>query len=305
MELRHLRYFVGVVEAGTFTLAAERLHTVQPSLSRQIRDLENHVGTPLFERSSRRVQLTQAGHVFLDEVRLVLAQANRAVERAREAARAQAGRLTLGFVPGVEVEHLVQIMDSLHGELEDIELAMQSRSSPALIAALQERRLDAAFIRPSEQANGLQLCTVRRERLIVAMPATHRLAASRRLDIAQLVDDRLISVTHEHAPVLYEAIQAYAARHDVTLLWTYESENLQLALSLISTVGAVCLLPEHSARLFPSGVVGVPLEKDAPIVELALAWHPQNESEVLARFLCAFRNGMRDASQPSAAWIVE
>jgi len=295
MELRHLRYFLAVAEAGNFTLAAECLHTVQPSLSRQIRDLENHVGTPLFERSSRSVQLTAAGRVFLDEVRLVLAQVSRAVEHAREAARAQSGQLTLGFVPGVEVEHLVRIMDSLHGELDAIELSMQSRSSPALIAALQERRLDAAFIRPSGQANGLQLCTVRRERLIVALPATHRLAGGRRLGIAQLADERLINVTRENAPVLYEAIQDYAARHDVTPRWAYESENLMLALSLISTVGAVCLLPEHSARLFPQGVVGVPLEQDAPAIELTLAWHPQNESRALARFLSAFRNGMRDA----------
>jgi LysR family hca operon transcriptional activator len=288
MELRHLRYFVAVAEAGNFTLAAERLHTVQPSLSRQIRDLEAHIGAPLLERTSRRVQMTAAGRLFLDEARLVLAQADRAVERAREAARAQSARLALGFVPGVEVEQLERVMHSVHGELQQVELALQSRSSPMLIAELHARRLDAAFIRPSAQADGLALKTIRREALIAALPARHRLAKRRRIGVAQLAGEPMIDVMREHAPVLDEAIQAYAARAGVALHWSYKSENLMLALSLISTVGAVCLLPEHAMRLFPPGVVGVALDADAPTIELALAWHPGNASPALARFLASF-----------------
>jgi LysR family hca operon transcriptional activator len=137
MELRHLKYFVAVAELGGFTAAAERLHTAQPSLSRQIRDLEAHIGTALFERSSRRVALTKAGQVFLDEARLTLAQANRSVERARQAAHEQAGRLTLGFVFGVEAEQLMRVMSVLHADLKHIEVAMHTQSSPMLITELK------------------------------------------------------------------------------------------------------------------------------------------------------------------------
>jgi LysR family hca operon transcriptional activator len=291
MELRHLRYFIGVAEAGSFTLAAERLHTVQPSLSRQVRDLEAYIGTPLFERSTRRVRLTAAGQVMLDEARLVLAHADRAVERVRQTARAQNGRLVLGFVFGVEAEQLVRVTNSLHDELAQVELVMRSQTSPALIAELHEQRLDAAFIRPSEQARGLLSHTLRHERLIAALPAGHRLAGAPSIGIAQLAEEPLINVPREHAPVLHQAVRDYAARYAVELRWSYESENLMMALSLISSVDGVCLLPEYSVRLFPQGVVAVPLADETPTIELALAWHPDNRSPVLAAFLAGFLKG--------------
>ncbi|MGI4856465.1 MAG: LysR substrate-binding domain-containing protein [Janthinobacterium lividum] len=289
MELRHLRYFVCVAETGGFTAAAARLHTAQPSLSRQIRDLETHVGTPLFERSSRHVALTAAGRIFLDEARLTLAQAERAVERARQAAREQSGRLTLGFVFGVEAEQLIRVMDVLRGELARVELSMHSQSSPLLIAELHTRQIDAAFIRPSAQAQGLCMQTLHHEQLIAALPAGHRLAAHRQLHLAQLAGEPFVSVTREDAPVVYDAIETYCAQHDVALHPAYESENLMMALSLIGSVGGVGLLPEHAARLFPQDVIALPLVEPSPMIELALAWHPDNHSPALAAFLKHFR----------------
>src|ERR1700749_197581 len=105
MELRHLRYFVAVAEEGSLTLAAERrLHTVQPSLSRQIRDLEDEVGVPLLARSVRGVELTAAGRVFLDHARLVLGQAEVAVGAARRAAVPEKPTFAMGFLTGQEVD---------------------------------------------------------------------------------------------------------------------------------------------------------------------------------------------------------
>lgn len=289
MELRHLRYFVSVAETGGFTAAAERLHTAQPSLSRQIRDLETHVGTRLFQRSSRHVELTAAGRVFLDEARLTLAQAERAVERARQAAREHSQRLIVGFVYGVEAEQLVRVMNALQGALANVELTMHSQSSPALITELHDRQIDVAFIRPSAQAEGLEMLILRSERLVVALPANHPLAKEQSIHIAQLATEPFISVTREHAPVLYDATQQYAAQHGVVLQPAYESENLMLAMSLISSVGGVCLLPEHSTQLFSQGVVARPLVDAPPLVDLALAWHPENRLATLAAFLKAFR----------------
>jgi LysR family transcriptional regulator, hca operon transcriptional activator len=138
LKLRHLRYFVTVAETGSFTRAAELLHTVQPSLSRQIQDLEREVGAELLRRNSRKLEPTPAGAVFLDEARLVLAQSERAVERARQVARAGARRFTLGFLQGVEIELLVRVMTAFQAELKPVELTVRSRPSPELIAALHE-----------------------------------------------------------------------------------------------------------------------------------------------------------------------
>src|SRR5271168_756869 len=107
MELRHLRYFVAVAEEGSLTLAAERrLHTAQPSLSRQIRDLEYEVGVQLLVRSAKGVELTDAGRVFLDHARLTLAQAEATLVAARRAAKPDKPTFAVGFLTGQEVDWL-------------------------------------------------------------------------------------------------------------------------------------------------------------------------------------------------------
>src|SRR5947207_7698629 len=137
MELRHLRYFVAVAEAGSLTLAAEqRLHTAQPSLSRQIRELELEVGVPLLLRSVRGVELTAAGRAFLDHARLALTQAEAAKEAARRAAQPARPTFALGFLSGTEMDLLPEAMRVLRNELSDIEIRISSDYSPALAKAV-------------------------------------------------------------------------------------------------------------------------------------------------------------------------
>jgi LysR family transcriptional regulator, hca operon transcriptional activator len=288
VELRHLRYFIAVIEAGTFTLAAERLHTVQPSLSRQIRDLEEFLGVALLERSTRSVKLTEAGEIFLSEARLVLAQAERAIDRARRAASTQQPRLTVGVLQGVEISKLVTVINALHVAFPKVELTLQSRSSPELIDELIDRKIDLAFIRPSVQSKKLRLRTVRREGIIAALPAGHSLANRSSMKLSEIRDETFISVPHEFAPVLSETIRALVREKDLDLKWTYEAENVLMALSLIRSAGAVCLLPESYVAMFPRGVVAVVLEDVSLKLELALAWHPENRAPALQTFLRAF-----------------
>src|SRR5271155_3845462 len=152
MELRHLRYFVAVAEEGSVTLAAERrLHTAQPSLSRQIRDLELEVGAQLMTRSARGVELTAAGRVFLDHARLALAQVEAAASAARRAAHPEQRILALGFLSGCEPEWLPAVMHVLRDELPRIEVRISSQHSPQLADGLAAGKLDAAVMRPEER----------------------------------------------------------------------------------------------------------------------------------------------------------
>ena len=145
MELRHLRYFVAVAEEGSLTVAAERrLHTAQPSLSRQIRDLEYEVGVQLLVRSARGVELTAAGRAFLDHARLALTQADAAKQAARRAAQPAKPTFALGFLTGKEIDWLPEAMRILHDELPNIEVTISSQNSPDLADALMRGRLDAA-----------------------------------------------------------------------------------------------------------------------------------------------------------------
>jgi DNA-binding transcriptional LysR family regulator len=184
MELRHLRYFVAVAEAGSLTVAAEsRLHTAQPSLSRQIRDLEYEVGVPLFTRSPRGVELTPAGLVFLDHARLALAQADAGVTAARRAAQPAKACFALGFLTGQEMAWLPAAMHILREQLPNIDVTVSSQYSPDLADGLLRGKLDLAFMRPEPQMPGLDYRTVVTEPLVVLLPSDHRLAARKSIAV--------------------------------------------------------------------------------------------------------------------------
>src|SRR5258708_1377857 len=178
MELRHLRYFVAVAEEGSLTVSAEqRLHTAQPSLSRQIRDLEYQVGVQLLIRSARGVELTAAGRAFLDHARWALAQVETAGEAARRAAQPTKPSLALGFLTGQEMDWLPETMRILRDELPNIEVTICSQYSPDLAQALMRGKLDAAFRRPHAEDPALVFKLVTKEPLVVVLPSDHRLTS--------------------------------------------------------------------------------------------------------------------------------
>jgi len=154
MELRHLRYFVAVAEAGSMKLAAaSRLHTAQPSLSRQMRDLEREVGAAMFTRGVRGIELTAAGRAFLDHARLALTQAEAAVEAARRAARPAKPTFAIGFLTGQGAAWLTRAARILSDELPNIEIRVSSGFSVTLAEDLKQGRVDIAFLRHEPDAD--------------------------------------------------------------------------------------------------------------------------------------------------------
>src|SRR5258707_8824387 len=144
VELRHLRYFVAVAEEGNLTLAAKkRLHTAQPSLSRQMRDLEYEVGAQLMVRSARGIELTAAGRVFLDHARLALAQVETAREAARRAAVPTKPSFALGFLTGQEMDWLPEGIRILHDELPNMEVTVAIWNWPDAASAFMMQRLES------------------------------------------------------------------------------------------------------------------------------------------------------------------
>ena len=178
MELRHLRYFVAVADAGSLTVAAEqKLHTSQPSLSRQIRDLEEEVGVQLMRRSAHGVELTSAGKAFLDHARMALVQAEAAKEAALRAAQPTRPTFALGFMSGAEIGLLPDVERVLRDEFPGIEIRLSSDYSPVLAKTLMRRKLDAAFIRSEEHMDDLIYRRVRTDPLVFVFPSDHRLAS--------------------------------------------------------------------------------------------------------------------------------
>jgi LysR family hca operon transcriptional activator len=285
LELRHLRYFVAVAEEGSFTLAAERrLHTAQPSLSRQIRDLEDEVGTPLMTRSARGVELTAAGRAFLDHARLALAQVEAAGEAARRAARPAKPSFALGFLTGQEMDWLPEAMRILGDQLPGIEVTVSSQFSPDLANALTRGVLDAAFLRPESRAPELAFRRVAQEPLVVVLPSDHRLASGVAVAAGELAGETFVSVSNT-APILRAVIDDYLRQRGVAVTVAHEADNLSMAISLVASTGGVALLPIYAENFLPGSVVSRPLEGVAPTIDLVVGYRKDNDSALLLLFL--------------------
>jgi LysR family hca operon transcriptional activator len=265
MELRHLRYFVAVAEERSFTHAAEqRLHTAQPSLSRQIRDLETELGTQLIIRGPRGAELTPAGRIFLDHARIILLQVETATEAARRAARPVKTPFIVGFLTGYEVEWLPRILETLRDDMQTIELTIHSASSPELTQALLTGKIDVAFLRLDDAAHGLEFKIVTNEPLFALLPADHRLASRRSIPLDDLAGEPFISFPKAYAPALRRVIDDHLARSGINLAPTHEAETLPMVISLVLSTGGVSFLPAYAQRLLPPSVVARKLHGRAP-----------------------------------------
>jgi LysR family hca operon transcriptional activator len=246
MELRHLRYFVAVAEAGSLTVAAEKkLHTAQPSLSRQIRDLENEVGAQLLIRNARGIELTAAGKAFLDHARLAIIQAEAAGEAARRAAKPSKPTFAIGFLTGQEIDWLPEAMRVLRDELPNIDVTVSSQYSPDLADALMRGKLDVAFLRPEGKAADLIYKVVTKEPLVVILPSDHRLASREVIDPNEIAGEKLLSVSNT-APALRTVIDDYLKRSGIETKPEHEADNLAMAMSLVASTRSVALLPAYA-----------------------------------------------------------
>jgi LysR family hca operon transcriptional activator len=284
MELRHLRYFVAVVEEGSLTnAAAGRLHTSQPSLSRQIRDLEHEVGTALLSRSIHGVAPTAAGAAFLDHARLALMQVDAAVEAARKAVLQTKKAFAVGFQTGHEMNWLPRVMRMLRDELPGIEVKVSSDYSPDLAAALARGRLDIAFLR-REPGYDLAYHIVDREPLVVLMPSDHPLAAKQAIHPRDFIGQVFIGGANK-AAVMRAVTVDYLRRVGVDIKLDHGVDNLAMAMSLVASTRGLALLPAYARNLMPASVVSRPLEGEAPTIEVAVGYSKANASPILALFL--------------------
>jgi LysR family transcriptional regulator, hca operon transcriptional activator len=281
MELRHLRYFVSVAEAGNLTAAAkQKLHTTQPSLSRQIRDLEEEVGAQLLTRSTRGIQLTPAGRAFLEHARLVLSQVEAASEAVRRVAHPSKPCFTMGFLTGHELKWMPEALRILRDELPNIDVMVTSQYSPQLADGLSNGKIDAAFLRREKGLPDLAFRLLVKEPLLVILPSNHRLAALKFIDAKDLEREIFVTVS-KTAPVLRAVIDEYLKRSGANITPQHEADHLAMGMSLIASTGGVGLLPVYAQNFLPPSVTSRPLKGDAPTVDLVLGFKKSNQSPVL------------------------
>jgi len=282
MDLRHLRYFVAVAEEGSLTVAAEkRLHTAQPSLSRQMRDLEDELGCELMIRGSKGIELTAAGRVLLDHARVVLLQVEAAKVATLRAATPCKTSFVLGFLTGYEFEWLSAVMAIIREQLPNTEVIILSQSSPDLADGLMRGKIDLAFLRHERNAPGVTFTLLRNEPLIVLMPADHRLVVRDAVRSEDIVDEILIGVPGDKSPALRAVTDAYGARLGIDLTPDHSVDNISMMVSLVAATGGIALAPLYARNLLPPTVISRPLAGVPPMIDLSLGFNEANESPLL------------------------
>ena len=207
MDLRQLRYFVAVAEERHFGRAAQRLHIAQPPLSQAIRQLEGELGIALFHRTTRRVDLTDAGRAYLDRVQAILTEVDEAAHHARRVAAGAVGHLTLGCVGSATYSLLPTLSRHLATELPGIDFSFRGEMlAPDQVEALRNGAIDVALLRPPAADLSHTIHTLRRDRLVVALPAEHPLAAKTRVRAADLAGLDLIMHSADRHSVMHDVV---------------------------------------------------------------------------------------------------
>lgn len=285
MELRHIRYFIAVAEELNFTRAAERLRTAQPSLSQQIRDLEEEVGTPLLERTKRRVALTAAGRAFLDEARLVMAQTQRALMMARRAAQAEQKKLTIGFLPSAEVKIFPSVLSSIRAQFPDVQVELRHMTTAEQRDALVNGSIDVAFMRLPVDESTMIWDVVLMEKIVAVLPENHPLAELEQVPLASLAPFPYLRVAPNHAGNLHDITEGYCRAKGVQLQPIQDVENVLTLLTLIGMGIGFGLLPDYADHLLFKNVTTRPLAEPAPLVGLAMVRRADRGFPALAGFL--------------------
>ena len=292
MELRHLRYFVAVAEEMHFGRAAERLHIAQPPLSRQIKDLEREIGTPLFERVPRGVELTPAGQAFLPEARLTLAQAERAQRTAQRAALGETGRLRVGFVEAATHSGVLpDVLGFFRVHLPAIGLSLFELDPLRQAEAFRDGRIDLGILQGSmtESATWLREESIYTEPIVLAVPGDHRLAGRARFTLASLADESFVLFPRQTDPALFDEIVARCRKAGFSPRVVQEANGWHTLASLVSAGVGIGFVPKSLTAFQQHGVAyrGVP---DLSVeMKLSAVWRAGEKSPVRERFVTALR----------------
>ena len=308
MELRQLRYFVAVAEAGHITQAAARLGMQQPPLSQQIRALEMRLGLVLFERHPKGVTLTDSGQVLLAESRRLLAEADAMARRMQALSAGHAGVLSVGFTSSAAAHAFTpQVMRKSRETYPSIALQIGEDHAAGLTEAVLEGRLHCGFLRvPVARPPGLVFETLLHEPVLVALPAGHPLAdAPQGLRLKALRGERFILVRRSGAPGLYAELLALCEKRGFLPTVTHEVPRMMTALNLVAAGEGVTVVPASMRGAHPEAIAYRPLADGASLdAPLTLVWRRGDEQGALGSFIALVREaaaGLRVAPVRKAA----
>jgi len=286
MELRHLRYFVAVAENLNFTRAAQRLHLAQPSLTRQIHNLEEEIGVRLLNRSKNRVVLTEEGRSFLVDARRVLALAEESVTAVQRLSRGETGQLDIGYLSNLNFELLPNTLGAFRQAFAHIALNLFDMTPAEQFRALEARKIDLGFVglRFSKAAKDLQWASIGRHTTVAVLPAKHPLARQRRIRLEELKGMFFVGMSEKTHPGFREWLCETCQQAGFAPRILQDAELEAGLMTFVADGLGVTLAREQIEKLPHAGVVFRPL---APPVKTDywIAWNQDSDSRPLQQFI--------------------
>ena len=289
MELRHLRYFVAVAEAENVSRAALQLRVSQPGISRQIRDLEEEIGFPLFERSAKSVRLTAAGKVFLAEAREVLRHAEAAVKKARDVAHNGSGEIHVGYAPSLTVQILPQVLRKFQEQFPHVRVALHDLSSEEMLLGLGAKKLQVALTvhPPAKMLRELSYFELARYAMVVAAAPNHPLAKLNAVTLQQVAPEPLIGLSRKDYPEYHVETKKLFAAIGLKPIFAEEHEGGTSIIAAVEAGRGIALVPSSLACLVGARVNLLPLKPALPPIRVGAVWLKENESDLVKRFIAA------------------
>ncbi len=282
MELRHIRAFLMIAEERSFTRAAARLGIAQPPLSAQIRQLEDHVGAPLFRRLPHGAELTPAGSAFLGVVREMPHLAERGRNAARRVARGEAGALTLGFTASsIFHPRVTRALAAFRATYPDVELTLEEANTARLLQGLREGSVDAAFLRPADDdRDGLAVTALDREPMTAVLPCSHPAAGAEGVRLAELAEAPLLLFPREIGPVLFDIVVDACRRAGFEPRLGQTTPQIASIVHLVAAGFGVAIVPQSMRQIGGADVVYKAILDDGPRAPLAFARSAQDPSPI-------------------------
>ena len=292
MELRHLRYVIALAKELNFGRAAERLNISQPPLSQQIRQVEDELGVKLFHRTKRTVELTEAGRVFVEGAREILALVERTAATAVAASRGEIGELTVGTVTTTDngfYRILIAILRAFSTQYPDVRLRLRTLNVQQQLEYLHEGRIDVGFVTMPIADARLVTERVRGEPLAVALPEGHALTRTKAVAPAALAAEHLIVMSRHLNPGFYDLVISFFRAAGFSMITSDEADGILSSLALVAAGRGVAVLPISLLEIERPGIIMRPFAPPAPVIEMGAVHVGDNDSASLRMFMNVVR----------------
>jgi len=291
VELRHLRYFAAVAEEENVSRAALKLHVSQPGLSRQIHDLEDEIGFPLFHRSAKSVRLTEAGRAFLDGARDVMRRAEEAVKAARAVAEGAPGEINVGYAPSLTSLVLPRALRAFQSKFPRVRVALHDLSTEEILTQLRDGRIQLGLMvrPPPRMLSGLEFVELAQYPLRVAMAPNHPLAKAKALRLAQVAAQQLIAYSRTDYPEYHSLLEALFAPARLKPRIAEEHDGVTGIIAAVEGGGGVAIVPSSVERLVGRRMKLVPIAESTKEVVVGAVFVKRTNSMLVIEFVAAAR----------------